>query len=65
MKFNMYNKKQQRVFVIILAIILTLAMVVPMVMQHVIRQFTTILISIFRLFTSVILVLYFKFRKAK
>ena len=37
MKFNMYNKKQQRVFVIILAIILTLAMVVPMVMQHVIR----------------------------
>lgn len=37
MKFNMYNKKQQRVFVIILAIILTLAMVVPMVMQYVIR----------------------------
>ena len=37
MKFNMYNKKQQRVFVIILAIILALAMVVPMVMQHVIR----------------------------
>lgn len=37
MKFNMYNKKQQRVFIIILAIILTLAMVVPMVMQYVIR----------------------------
>lgn len=37
MKFNMYNKKQQRVFVIILAIILTLAMVVPMVMQYIIR----------------------------
>ena len=37
MKFNMYNKKQQRVFVIILAIILTLAMVVPIVMQYVIR----------------------------
>lgn len=37
MKFNMYNKKQQRVFIIVLAIILTLAMVVPMVMQYVIR----------------------------
>ncbi len=37
MKFNMYNKKQQRVLIIILAIILTLAMVVPMVMQYVIR----------------------------
>ena len=37
MKFNMYNKKQQRVFVIILAIILALAMVVPMVMQYIIR----------------------------
>ena len=37
MKFNMYNKKQQRVFVIIVAIILTLAMVVPMVMQYIIR----------------------------
>ena len=37
MKFNMYNKKQQRVFVIILAIILALAMVVPMVMQYFIR----------------------------
>ena len=37
MKFNMYNKKQQRVFVIILAVILTLAMVVPMVMQYIIR----------------------------
>lgn len=35
MKFNMYNKKQQRIFVIVLAIILTLAMVVPIVAQYI------------------------------
>ena len=37
MKFNLYNKKNQRVLVIVIAIVLLAAMVVPMVLQHVIN----------------------------
>ncbi len=37
MKFNLYNKKNQRVLVIVIAVILLVAMVVPMVLQYVIN----------------------------
>ena len=35
MKFNMYNKKNQRLFVIIIAAILILAMVIPTVAYNI------------------------------